>query len=289
MAQSIKTFLAGRGVLAHVILPAEIDLLLSSLEPTAAPADQGGGILTGAVKLTEDLSKSPIPGFDLALTAPTGVIQPAPFKLKLTPAAAPTGFQFWLVLAQQGQARLVFKLVDKVPGLGLTGAKRIENADGTVTLEALAPGDPKHAPVLVSRSTEAGAALGPALLVAGTASEPAQIRFTPDTDSTKGIVALGLEPATVVFGSSGLGFECPALVLDDSETATGPGRGVPGLDPPLASIAADTPAWRGILARQLDFYLPAGVPLFGGRPVKGYFAVPRGAGGAQLVVESSVP
>ncbi len=289
MAKSIKEILVDSGVLAHVILPREIDHLLSALEATGDPEDKGGGIFTGDVHLIDDLSKSPIPGFDFALKLPTGLVQSAPYKIKFTPEAGPTSFQFWVLLAAQGQVLPVFEFVGGVPGLVLTGAAKTVASDGTVSLEALPADDPKHTPILVSRSSEAGAALGPALLISGSESEPASIRFTPDTDSTEGgVVAFGLEPSTVVFGSSKIGFECPVLVIDDSEEAKAEGNGAPSLDPPLAAIQADTLSWRGILARKIDFYLPADVPLFGGHPISGYLAIGRGEG-ANLVIESKVP
>ena len=284
MADSIKTILSAVGVLKHVILTPEIDLLLSGLEVSDGPVDQGGGISTGSVKLKTDLSKSPIPGFDFALTLPP-VLKPAPYKLKLEA----TSFQFWLVLAAQGQATFIFKFVNGVPGMALTGAALKVEADGSVSLDPLPAGDPKSAPYLVSRGGEAGDVLGPALLISGSAAEPASLRFTPDTNSTKGVIALGLEPRTVVFGTSKIGFDCPAIIIDDSEDAKGPGDGAPTLDPPLPVIAADTPAWRGILVRDLDFYLPSDIPLFGGRPIKGYFAIPTGHGGVELVVETTTP
>jgi hypothetical protein len=77
-------------VLAHVVLTSESDAMLGAFEVTAPPRPEGGGISTGTVTLTRDLSNSPIPGFDLALALPpTGV--DVPFKLKLEPAAGPTG------------------------------------------------------------------------------------------------------------------------------------------------------------------------------------------------------
>jgi hypothetical protein len=39
------------------------------------------------------------------------------------------------------------------------------------------------------------------------------------------VVALGLDPRTVVFGSSNIGFDCPAVIIDDSEEDKGPGDG----------------------------------------------------------------
>lgn len=283
---SIKDILTDKGVLSHVVLPPGIDLLLSGLEPIGPPQplDASGGIIEGEVQLSEGLSKSPLPGFDFALTLPTGVIKPAPFKLMITP----TSFKFWLVLSRQGQVYAGFKLVERIPGLGLTGAEMTTDGEGMVTLTALPDGSPGSVPMLVSRSEEAGSVLAPSLLVSGSASSPAGIRFTPDTDSEEGIVAFGFDPPAVVFGGSGIGFHCPLLVMDDSVNAHGPGSGAPWVDPPLVSISADDDSWRGFLARQLDFYLPASVPFFGGRPIKGYFAIPFGDGGVELVVETKV-
>ncbi|WP_341729053.1 hypothetical protein [Brooklawnia sp.] len=289
MGTSIKDLLDRSGVLREVICPREIDLLLSALEPTGPTDVPPSGVLAGAIRLTQDLSQSPIPGFDFALTTPADVVQPAPFRLELSPAQGPTSFRFWLVLAEQGQARFIFKFVEGIAGMGLTGARLIETPEGDAHLQALPADDPRHAPVLVSRSPQAGVVLGPALLVAGAADTPANIRFTPDTSSTDGIVALGLEPPTVVFGSSKIGFDLPVLVIDDSVEAVAPGMGAPALDPPLGTIAADEPSWRGLLARQLDFYLPAEVPFFGGQPIKGYLAIPTAGGGANLVMETKVP
>jgi len=283
MVSSIKDRIADSGALTHVAISSEIDLLLSGLEIAEGPVDQGDDIITGKVILKTDLSKSPIPGFDFGLSLPP-VVKAAPFKLK----TAADSFQFWLVLAEQEQVYFIFKFLDGVPGLILTPAKKVVAADGSVTLEALP--DDSDAPLhLACKGDEAGDTLGPALLVAGSTTESVSMRFTPDTESTKGVVALGLEPSTVVFGASGIGFDCPSIILDDSEEAKGPGHGAPGLDPLLAAITADEPAWRGLLARELDFYLPANVPMFGGRPIKGYFAMPSRQGGVELVVETQVP
>jgi hypothetical protein len=77
-------------------------------------------------------------------------------------------------------------------------------------------------------------------------------------------------------------------VIDDSETNAAAGSGAPTLDPPKASIDADTPSWKGILVRQLSFYLPSTFPLFGGRPIHGYFEIPYNHGGIRLVASSKV-
>lgn len=289
MGSPIKAILASSGVLKHVILPQEIDLLLSALEATSDPGDPDAeGIITGNVNLNPNISQKPIPGFDFALTLPTGSVESAPYKIKYTPASGPTSFQFWIQLADQGQARLLFKFVGGVPGLALTGAIKTVDADGTVSLKALPADDPKHTPILVSCSSGTGSALGPALLISGSATEPASIRFTPDTDSTQGVVAFGLEPSTVVFGSSNIGFDCPVLIIDDSIEAKAEGNGAPSIDPPKETIDADERSWRGILARRLDFYLPADVPLFGGQPINGYLEIGRDEA-AKLVIDTKVP
>jgi hypothetical protein len=286
MADSVRQHLANLHALDSVVVPPELGILLDALEIQPDSVTDASGTETGTVRLTGDLSKTPLPGFDFALTLPTGVVDPAPYKLEHTP----NSFRFWLALADQGQALLVFKFIRGIPGLALTGAAKIANADGSVTLTAFDDSDARHAPLLVSRGGGAGAALGPALLVSGTDTSVASMRFTPDTSSTEGVVAFGPEPSVVVFGTSAVGFECPAITIDDSASAAAPGGpGAPGLEPPLASINADDPAWRGIVVRELDFYLPATVPIVGGHPIKGYLEIPTGAGGAELVVETKVP
>src|SRR5262249_8082232 len=129
-------------------------------------------------------------------------------------------------------------------------------------------------PVLVSRADEAASQLAPSLLIFGSATKPASMRFTPDTDSTEGIVTVGFDPPAVVFGGSSIGFHCPTFIIDDSEQAKGPGQGISSLVPSIPRIDADEVGWRGILTRQVDFYLPKDVPFFGGQPIKGYFAIP---------------
>src|ERR1700730_12328109 len=166
MPDSIKAIVSAAGVLKHVILSPAIDLMLDGLEVSDGPVDHGGGISTGSVTLKTDLSKSPIPGFDFALTLPP-VLRPAPYKLKLEA----TSFQFWLVLADQGQATFIFKFVKGIPGMALTGAALKVEADGSVSLGPLPAGDPKSAPYLVSRGGEAGGALGAALLISGAGAE----------------------------------------------------------------------------------------------------------------------
>ncbi len=283
---SIWDTLAGTGALKHVAVPAEIKALLKQLTPEGATDHPGPGITIGKVRLSGDLSPSPIPGFDLNLTVPADPVEPAPYKLWLDrPAPDATAFKFWLVLSEQGQARLALAPLDKAPGLALTGADIVPAAEGGFELRANG-----RKPVLVSRSDEAGTRLGPALLISGSATAGAGMTFTVDTDSsTGGVIALGLDPPAVVFGGSRIGFRCPVVVLDDSGSVAAAGQGAPGLRPPKPSIDADDPPWRGLLAREIDFYLPPGVPFLGGQPIKGYFELPAGPTGPQLVVQTTVP
>ncbi len=282
---SVRSLLQEKGVLGHVVLPGEINALLSILDPVGPPTAHGGGIFTGSVDIDVDQNKSPIPGFDFQLALPTDQLGSVPFKLLLEPEQNPTSFKFWLILSEEDRIHAVFRFVERLPGLALTGATLVTDpATGRSSL--VSTGKP---PILVSRADEAASQLAPSLLVFGSEAQPASIRFTPDTSSTEGIVTAGFEPAAVVFGSSGIGFHCPTFIIDDSGRDKGPGDGAPGLDPPLAHIDADDKAWRGLLARQLDFYLPPDVPVFGGQPIKGYFAIPTGPGGIRLVVETRVP
>jgi len=282
---SVKGWLQAKGVLDHVVLPAEIDALLSALTPVADPTPLGGDIFTGQVKIDLDQNKSPIPGFDFHLALPTDQLGCIPFKIKLKPEANPTSFWFWLILSQEDRVHAVFRFVEALPGLALTGANVVhDEATGETSLTST--GQP---PKLVCRAGEAGSQLAPSLLISGAPGKPASIRFTPDTDSTEGIVTVGFDPPAVVFGNSAIGFHCEAFSIDDSKSNAAPGTGAPGLSPPLGHIDADDRAWRGILARAIDFYLPRDVPFFGGQPIKGYFAVPTGSGGVQLVMETRVP
>ena len=284
MANTLKTFLAEKGVLAHIALEAPVDLLLRMLEIAKGPDLNPGPqqIFTGDVKLDENLSESPLPGLDFSLGIPTGVVKPAPFKLLLTP----TDFSLWVVLAQQGQVFLGYRFLESLPGMALTAAEVVEPEPGRKELKQ----KPGARPMLVSRSTQPGSVLAPSLLVKAKAGEPTEIRFTPDTDSTEGVVSFGLEPEAILFGGSGIGFRCPAITIDDSTTARVPGpKGAPGVRPPCAEIEPDKEIWRGLVARELEFFLPPSLPFIGEQPLRGYLAIPFGDASPELVIEDEVP
>jgi hypothetical protein len=284
---SIKTILQDHGVLAHVALSTELDILLSSLTPAPDPpmAHPSPGIWTGDVIIDLNQNKNPLPGFDFHLGLPTDSLGKVPFKLKLdSDGTDATKFWFWLILTKEERIYAGFKFVEKLPGLGLTAAKISGDATDGWELVPI----PGMELMLTCPVGEAGSQPAPSLLVYGDPDKPVSMRFTPDTDPTEGIITLGFNSEAVLFGSSKVGFVCPKFILDDSDVNAGIGQGVQGLDPPLAHIDADDPSWRGFLARNLDFYLPKSVPFFGGQPIKGYFAVPTGAGGIQLLIETKV-
>jgi hypothetical protein len=87
---TVKKLLADAGTLNDVVLPLELDALLSALDVDGVPVSHPGDISTGEVELVSDPSKSPLPGFDFALTLPQPGIK-IPFKLKLATAAK----KFW--------------------------------------------------------------------------------------------------------------------------------------------------------------------------------------------------
>ena len=274
MADSVKNLLARSHVLNHVVVTGDVDRLLSALEVTGPTQDHGGGITTGAVSLVNDLSKSPLPGFDFALTLPARGFDPVQAEARA--GHEPDVVQ---VLAAAGARRPCPGGLHVHQGRAGIRADRREpqvGADGSVRSNRCPPADPRSRPCLVSGAAEAGRGAGACVAGVRDAAAPASMRFTPDTDSTEGVVALGLEPRPWCSARSRIGFDCPALIIDDSEDGQGARRRVrPRSTRRWPTIAADTPAWRGILARELDFYLPADVPLFGGQPIKGYFAIPH--------------
>ena len=289
MADSVYSLLAKSGVTAHVVVPDLIQTMLRALEVDGDPQPRGEGITEGAVRLVGPLGVSPIPGFDFALVVPDDL--PVPYRLRLAPTRQPTSFMFWLKLGDESHLGPYFDLVAGVPGFELTGAEKTTDENGLISLEAWPEGDDRHTPRLICHSPEPGTELTPSLVISGSGSEPAGIRFTPDTDSTEGVVELALQPSTVVFGDSQVGFELESLTLDDSETATahfldepdtGQGPAIPSDDP------ARQPHWRGLLARGLSFVLPKDLPLFGGQEIRGYLAIGRGTGGVELVLDSHV-
>lgn len=291
---SLYDVLHAAGLTARVVLPDGIDALLRALEPDADPEPLGPGATRGLLRLVGDVGAHPVPGFDVAFALPDPQVR-VPYVLRLTPSDAPgnpTGFGLWVEIGGEEHVAPYLGLITGAPGLALTGASKQVGPDGLVTLVPLPPGDPLSRPRLVCASPGTGADLVPSLLVSGSATEPAGIRFTPDTASTEGIVELALRPPTVVFGQSGVGFELASLSLDDSGTAT-----APVLDAPAAGGAPDVPPdsparrpeWRGLVARGISWVLPSGLPLFGGQELRGHVVLGRGAGGVDLVVTTRVP
>jgi hypothetical protein len=273
MGESMRDRLAASGVLHHVVLPTEIDLLLGELETDGA-GPFAALDSTGRVTPATTVGQRPLPGIDLALALP-----PTGESLGYRLVHDGTSFRLWLELGTEGHVAPILALVQRATGLGLVGADRVQTGD-VVELRPFPASDPRHRPSLVSRA-EAGAVLTPCLLVSGDATAPAGIRFTPDTSTTQGVLALGLEPRSVVVGDTGLGFTLDALAFDDSTEAAAPGL-VPA-ELPAGARAAD-PAWRGIVARGVELVLPPSVPLVGGRPITGYLEAGHAPAGVDLVL-----
>jgi hypothetical protein len=78
----------------------------------------------------------------------------------------------------------------------LAVGQRIRRMTVTHAREALQRADLRYQPTLVCPSPEAGAELDPALVVSGSSATLAGVRFAPNSDSTGGVIALGVETAS---------------------------------------------------------------------------------------------
>jgi hypothetical protein len=268
--QTIKQALDKRGLLAHVVLPPLIDELLAALtSPIEVPTgnDVGGSVTLAAKKTLGFLA--------LDLTPP-----PLPLDFKLVTNPAAHSFRFWLVLSSAAPARKVFEFAAGAAGVVLKAAVKKATAN-----EELLELDPAGPPVSIS-----GVAV--ALLIEGDPTHPATMRLTPTVGMPPGIVELQLVPPTVLIGGTGFGLEFPvtngvpgAFVIDDTPdaaTTVPTALGVP--------TRADDPAWRGLAARNVLFYLPPGAPLLGGHAVKAYVEVGTAPGeGIDLAISAHIP
>jgi hypothetical protein len=265
---TIKQALERRGQLKRIILPPALDELLAALVTDNAVPDAGDA--AGAVTLA---GRKQLGFLALDLTLP-----PDPLQYKLVSDA--DGFRFWLELNSAAPARKVFEFAMTSPGAVLTAATRntagdeefLEPATGDVSITGLAV----------------------ALLAEGRAGQVASLSLSPTVGQPAGIVGLGLSPPTVLLGSSGFGIEFGTaeaengLVIDTSGDDAAPGQTI--LNGAPLPMRADDPAWRGMIARHLRFYLPRGVPWLGGHAVDACFEIGMGAGeGIDLVLATSVP
>ncbi len=126
------------------------------------------------------------------------------------------------------------------------------------------------------------------LLIRGQAGSAAELLFTPTVDGSEGIVAFSLLPPTVLLGASGFGLDVAGgIVLDSTEVAAAPGA--TQIQGATLSIAADAPAWKGLLIRNARLFLPPGVPLIGGRALETYLAIGDTPPGIDFAVDTVAP
>ncbi len=269
--ETIKKALADRGLVAHVVLPPLIDELLAAL--TSSVAIAAGNDVGGSVKLA---AKKTL-GFLALDLAPPPNIEFA-FKLVTNPAAH--SFKFWLELNSTPPARKLFEFAAGAAGVVLKAAVKTTAAD-----EERLELDPTGPPVSIS-------GLKVALLIEGDPTHPATLRLTPTVGMPPGIIELQLVPPTVLIGNTGFGLEFPetngvpgAFVIDDTPDAATTVPTALGVQ-----TRADDPAWRGLAARNVRFYLPGGAPLLGGHAVNAYVEVGTAPGeGIDLAIHTHIP
>ena len=178
-------------------------------------------------------------------------------------------FRLWLILSQTVPAKKIFSFATGAAGAVLKPAT--PKTDGKLEWLEAAPGDVSLTGIEVT------------LLIEGKAGGTATIGLSPTDGQPEGIVRLGLDPPTVPLGGTGFGLELPQAVwIDDSETAAPEGQTI--VDGRTLTTPADQPPWRGLAVRQARFYLPKGVPLFGGHAVDAYVEVGSSPSGIDLAI-----
>ncbi len=261
---------------SSVVIGQEVSALLDIMEiidtdPPAAPPETTPE--TGHIKF--QLAQKSLGVFDLNLVPP---VDPRPFTLTYTASGGVrTGFRVAIALAEDGIAKPLFDLIEKIPGYGFVAATRKTDPDGSEWLEAAA--DPAvHL-----------TGIDPALVISAKPGEPARVLLAPSRDGPDGLVVLGLAPPTVLLGGTGFGLEIvDGIAFDDTGDATPPGQTL--IDGKVIATPADNPAWRGIAIRNARFYLPRGVPLIGGHAVDAHLEIGRApTPGIDLVVTAKVP
>lgn len=266
MADTVKQALARRGLLNQIVLPPLVDGLLDAMT-TPGTVPDGPDVAGEGLSFAERRS---LGSLALDLTPPA---HPLAYRL----VSDASSFRFWLVLNSGAPERKVFDFAKGAVGVALKAAQRATKGDEEFLVPA--PGE-----VAIK-------GLDVALLVEGRAGEPARVSLSPTVGQPRGMVALSLDPPTVLVGDSGfvLEFGTPgSFVIHDADDAAAPGETV--LDGTRVPMRADDPAWRGMVARKLRFYLPRGVPWLGGHAVDACFEIGMGAGeGIDLAVATRVP
>jgi hypothetical protein len=275
-------FLSGRSLPSRVVFDPKLQLLLSSCVLVDDPPRPGPLRFEGQVEAAIDQT---LPMLSLQFKAP---MRPYDYVLEFDADPA-TSFRLWLPLdtlagAVRPEGTAAFEFIDAMPGHVLTAAERKTDNDGNEWLEPAAGAPPaKLQGVNIS------------LLVEGRSSDAATLRLSPTVGGDEGIIALQLVPPTVLVGGTGFGLELPidaagqrqSIVIDDSDRAKPPG--VTSLGGQVVQTPADHDTWRGIAMRQLRFYLPQAVPLFGRHAVDAYFELGFDPPGTDFAVHTKVP
>ncbi|MCU1226575.1 MAG: hypothetical protein JWQ42_4668 [Edaphobacter sp.] len=244
--------------------------LMDDLDPNPPDKKEGTAKL-GAVESLGSLK--------LDLIAPN---DERPYVLTLTgPPKSRTAFRFALSL-NDGPQKAVFNLVQSLPGHLLTAAtKHPSGGDPPEDAEWLeaTPGAP---PVVLT-----GANVW--LVIRGKANGSVEVLLSPNKDAPDDVIVLGLEPSTVLLGTTGFGLELTSgVAFDDADDAVPPDKTM--IDGAVIDTPADQPPWRGIAVRTARFFLPKGVPFLGGHAVDAHLQIGRApTPGIDLLILAKVP
>lgn len=258
----MKQALHDRGLLERIALPPVVDAILTGLQPDG-PVPVGPDV-RGTVQL--GVNEHPLGFLALDLKPPGPSV---PYHL----VSDATSFSLWLILSDAPPAKTLFAFAAAAPGAVLTPAT-VQSDGKQEWLEAVG-GD-------VSIT---GAEV--ALLIEGKAGGTAAMRLTPTDGKPDGLIQLALNPPAVLLGSSGFGLElADGIWIDESTTAAPPGQTIIDGHPAVPPPPSDDVTWRGLAARKSRFFLPRGVPLFGGHAVDAYVEVGSAPSGIDLAIST---
>jgi hypothetical protein len=228
----LRQVLANIRVLDRIIVPSDIDVLLSSLKllvPTPNPIPQPWEDQEVEIGVNQSLLGFASLNFDhLGLTAR--------FTLTLGPGAA-----FRIDLVPDKPFKLPQALTGATP-IVAGSEKRLTPVDGPDT-----------------RVTLKGLAF---FRIEGSEAAQASLRFVP-FGAEDVVTEITCDPPGFLFGNSGFGLGLPdgAIVLDDSRR-----EGPPPATHAVEPFASDDPTWRGLAIRNAELYFPEGTPLIGRTP-----------------------
>ena len=247
MATSILAFLKPclPGSFDRIVFPPPIRLLLEHLSTDVPPPLPDGPPSPLTNEKVKASANDTAGGFAELNIDPLG--PEIPFDLRFTgPAAAPTGFQFDLKLADG---------LLKLP-LACRPASVRTDPDGKRTLSEALAGQ------RVQLTLNGADPL--AIRIEGSAGAAARQGFVALDAAQQGLMTVGLDPPAFLLGGQGFGLHLPGGLTVDSSQNLAPEPVVHGDGRTLPS---ETPAWQGIALRQAELFLPTSTPLIGAGPV----------------------